>query len=395
MLTAALMAATGGLIGLDEDPAELAPVLCICLTVFLFVGLLRLLSWVHRDEVPPPGTGTTSSSLLASVMQLERCMVQERPVNFKRVTWSPDGSHILAVSDNNLIEVYNEEYNMSASYSCPGNVNDAVWYPWMNKCLSGSNCFLICSHDQPLKLLDGITGLVRSNYRPVDHKDELDSCSSCAFAPDGHSIYAGSRERIYTFEYSASTSVNSLKTRETRRSREGQGGVISCLAPRWDDTGVLAAGSFSGSIGIYDMRSADLVMLLPGACGVTQLQFDRLDGMRLYSAHRHLGAIQSWDLRNAQTTSPLQRNDNTNQRIYFTTDGNRLFTGSCTTGELLEYSEMQSDSLQVKVHEGLHGDRIGAVSLHPTDSSRLLTCSGQRHYDPLEPIDNSIKIWRV
>eukprot|EP00952_Eustigmatos_sp_NYUAD-ZCMA_P010151 41798-Eustigmatos_ZCMA.PRE.1 len=44
-------------------------------------------------------------------------------------------------------------------------------------------------------------------------------------------------------------------TCKTRRSRHGQRGIISALAVSPDGSGTYAAGSFSGGVGLYDLRA--------------------------------------------------------------------------------------------------------------------------------------------
>lgn len=64
-------------------------------------------------------------------------------------------------------------------------------------------------------------------------------------------------------------------TIKTKSSAGQQRGIISALAvPSSGD--LLAAGSFGGSVGVYDFRSKAAQMLLAGHCGgITHIQFSR------------------------------------------------------------------------------------------------------------------------
>lgn len=154
----------------------------------------------------------------------------------------------------------------------------------------------------------------------------------------------------------------------TRKSKKGQKGVISCLAFNPDHSDLYAAGSFLKSIGLYDSRADELLLLLrdknqrangrrgkpspvattnnDGAVsdqkygngaisstpmgGVTQVQFSP-DGQYLYSASRQDPFIRCWDIRNtANVLFRLERQgDLTNQRLGFdvSSDGRWLSTG--------------------------------------------------------------------
>ena len=153
----------------------------------------------------------------------------------------------------------------------------------------------------------------------------------------------------------------------TRKSKKGQKGVISCLAFNPDHSDLYAAGSFLKSIGLYDSRAEELLLLLrdknqrangrrgkpspvvatnddgaglgkngsdatssPPMGGLTQVQFSP-DGLYLYSASRQDPFIRCWDIRNtANVLFRLERpGELTNQRLGFnvSSDGRWLSTG--------------------------------------------------------------------
>lgn len=286
---------------------------------------------------------------------------------------------------------------MSDFVSCES-VSDACWYPWMRSDVSATCCYLACSRDQPLKLIDSCTGSVRASYIPRNAQDELDGgCVSCCFSPDGKLIWAGSREAIYRLDTaSPGAPSTAIKTTPSRKSREGQCGLISCLKPRWDDTGVLAAGSFNGSIGIYDTRVPEdetCVLLMKGDYGVTQVAFNELNGMELFSGHRQSDQILGWDLRTGQKTFKIGPRETKNQRINFTQANHFIYTGTSSRGDLLQFDLANPLSFSVV---GSCDDVICGVSINPRNPDILATCSGQRHINEPHPTpDNSVRVWNL
>ncbi|KAI9294867.1 hypothetical protein K502DRAFT_239693 [Neoconidiobolus thromboides FSU 785] len=88
---------------------------------------------------------------------------------FKHAIWSPDGSRILSDRSDKNITVLNSsnltnkqedniELKPSFSISRPVPTCSMVWYPYMNIQDEITNCFLIGSTDNPIHLIDGITG---------------------------------------------------------------------------------------------------------------------------------------------------------------------------------------------------------------------------------------------
>ncbi|KAF9913234.1 Telomerase Cajal body protein 1 [Lobosporangium transversale] len=232
----------------------------------------------------------------------------------------------------------------------------------------------------------------------------------------------------------------------TRKSKEGQKGVISCLAFNPDHSDVYAAGSYLKTIGLYDARAEELIILLrdnhkkkekPGYFhsspmgGVTQVRFSP-DGQYLYSASRQDPLIRCWDTRNtADVVYCLERpGELTNQRISFdiSSDGRWLTTGdmngdisifdlrgldrpmssttkiaTTTTTTRGKAAEMTSDIIltnagdedgydgvneENKINDRLvsrlhvHDDVVSAATFHPS-GALLATCSGQRKYELL------------
>lgn len=115
-----------------------------------------------------------------------------------------------------------------------------------------------------------------------------------------------------------------LKTNATRRDKGGQKGIISAISFSQHNVGTYAAGSFNGSVVLYDEDTgARATAHLDGVQGggVTQLAYHPLDGNTLFVASRRSDAIQVFDLRD--TSAPvarLERSADTNQRIEFGLD---------------------------------------------------------------------------
>lgn len=111
----------------------------------------------------------------------------------------------------------------------------------------------------------------------------------------------------------------------------GIAGIISSLAFSPNQSGLLAAGSFSGSIGLYDTSSRNsLVSLLysEAKAGVTQVKFHPASHL-LYAASRISPVIEVWDLRRLdRVLGMLPRAGETNQRLRFDIDATGEYLAS-------------------------------------------------------------------
>lgn len=216
-------------------------------------------------------------------------------------------------------------------------------------------------------------------------------CYSCR-------IYCGSNNMVEIFDTTRPGKDSTKRpTCPTRRSKKGQKGVISSLAFNPDHSNLYAAGSYLKTIGLYDGRADELLLLLrdkhlnsrkraklssgtssteagasttsqgqdqkrPPMGAVTQVQFTP-DGLHLYSASRQDSYIRCWDIRNTvQVLHRLERpGDVTNQRLSFdiSSDGKWLSTGDMN-GDISIFNlenpvdgEVERLTTRIRGHEGM------------------------------------------
>ena len=283
---------------------------------------------------------------------------------------SPDGTELLASMDSGHMTVLNPNNELECTGKIKGHMsgfNDFDWYPWMNSSLKGSDLFLTSSKDLPIQLWSSSEGKVVCSWTAKDHLDQVANCLSVSFSPDGQKIVSGGQDKIWIFDTNrpGANSVCEFQTIPRKKSKSGLRGLISCLNFRYDDTGVFAAGSFKGSVGVYDSRtlsdrnSSSFCLFEAHKNGVSQVKFLN-DGWSILTAGRRDKTLKKWDLRMIQVNDPISEYivnepNRTNQRLYFdTTSIGKLFTGSAES--LLEF-EISS------------GELLKAISLGNTVSS--------------------------
>ncbi|KAF9333193.1 Telomerase Cajal body protein 1 [Linnemannia elongata] len=352
---------------------------------------------------------------------------------FKALKWSPDGSCLLSTSNDNCMRIFalpdltaepkDSQLNPGVLIREGEVIYDMCWYPGMNSADSATCCLLSSSRDHPVHLWDAFTGELRCSYTLVDHCEVNFAPNALCFNLDGSKIYCGSNNMIQIFDTTRpGKDCQKKPTVPTRKSKKGQKGVISCLAFNPDHSDLYAAGSFLKSIGLYDSRAEELLLLLrdknqrangrrgklspvvaandDGAGpaknessptlsspmgGLTQVQFSP-DGLYLYSASRQDPFIRCWDIRNtANVLFRLERpGELTNQRLEFdvSSDGRWLSTGDMngdiSVFDLSNPTDPDSERLVTRIHG--HNDVISSAAFHPT-GSMLATSSGQRKYE--------------
>ncbi|KAH9819500.1 WD40-repeat-containing domain protein [Melampsora americana] len=314
---------------------------------------------------------------------------------------SSDGSTIITEAEDRVIrlfdcppaaeiessddpqEVLPEEWTSRKEITAADAVLSTCWFPHSRSDDPARYCFATAVKDHPIHLLDATDGRLRASYPLVDHREQMVAPHSMLFSQDGTSLYASHECAIEIFDISRPGCPGErYKTSPTRRSRDGQKGIISTLAADPTHTGLLAAGSFSGQIGIYDTLASELSpqMIFHSAehTGITQVKFHLLNERVLFTASRRSNSIECWDLRYAAACfHTFHRPGHTNQRLSFDIDysGFNLATGA-QDGKIRVYRLDHLDSEPV-LKMTLHSDVIGSVAFSPAGCS-IVSCSGSR-----------------
>ncbi|KAG7342070.1 bestrophin, RFP-TM, chloride channel [Nitzschia inconspicua] len=367
--------------------------------------------------------------------------------------FSPDGYCVLTAKRNQL-QLYNTPlckhertaaWDPVLTYDTGDAVRSYSWYPRMKSSDAASCCFVGVSRDSPIHLYDAYTQQIRATYCPHNAMDELESPSTVCFVEDGQQLVTGgfkTDRMLHVFDISrpGRQSSSVLKMGKTRRSKDGQKGLVSALAYS-QDKGVLAVGTYSpGSIYLYDLRmyanapAAEVIMsgnclsghgksrprgkrkrILDDAAdldcyeeddtadtsvdfsaakrqwfqsrtrsGVTQLEFDSASDF-LFSCSRKSKAVIQWDLRKLSSCNfcpgiaSYEMENDTNQVVEFQLYENQIWMGG------MDKCVRTYDQLSGKLLSKLGGfrDAVNGVSVatNATSSGTMLAVStGTRHF---------------
>lgn len=265
-----------------------------------------------------------------------------------------------------------------------GAIYDYAWYPHMDSTNPATCCFLSSSKDHPLHLWDAYTGACRASYVAYNHLDEVVAAHSLAFDPSGGRIFTGFERTIRVFDLARPGRQCEVRpTCATRRSRDGQRGIISCFAFAPDGSGLYAAGSYGGTIGLYaDSDPRRVIMELggePTSGGVTGLAFSQ-DSLLLYTGARRDGALCCWDVRrNGVLLARFERACPTNQRIGFELLGSASegLLSASQDGRVLAYATAQPEEPPTTLLT--FSDATNAATMHPW-LPLLAVAAGERHF---------------
>ncbi|GAA5913377.1 hypothetical protein JCM6882_004104 [Rhodosporidiobolus microsporus] len=321
---------------------------------------------------------------------------------FRDVDVCPDGSCVLAAGDDRSLSLFTLPSTSAPASPAPLNpywthlpsdtLLSTAWYPGASSADPSMFAFAAAVKDHPVTLLDGFERRVRASYPIVDHVERFVAPHSMVFSPDGTSLYCGFENAIEIFDVSTPGAAgHRLNTTPTRSSKSGQKGIISALAfsPAGTSSGspVLAAGSFAGTVGLYDPSShSPMIDLLDPTQkgGVTQLVFNPFSPHLLFVASRQSTSLDVFDLRNTKSPSShgkMRRSARTNQRMRCSIDptGTWLAAGD-QNGDLSVFSAQPlPDQLEPVTTFSLSDEPLGATVFHPS-LPLLITCSGTRNF---------------
>ncbi|XP_046574729.1 telomerase Cajal body protein 1-like [Haliotis rubra] len=323
--------------------------------------------------------------------------------------WSPDGACILTNSNDNCLLLFNlpegvytdgqdipEDMIPALKMKESELIYDFCWYPMMHSSDPTSCCFVSTSRETPVHMWDAFTGELRCSYRAFNQVDEVTAAHSLAFNLDGSKLYTGFNKMIRVFD--TARPGRDFHSRPTY-AKQGQCGIISCIAMSPTEQGLYAAGSYSRSIALYHEPKGDMACMFQGQQGgVTHIMFSP-DGTKLYAGGRKDPEIVCWDLRKPGTILFVAlRQVQTNQRIYFDLDstGKYMISGN-HNGTVSVWDTLQPPKAGMLDSEPLikpvlnyqaHTDVVNGLSVHRS-MPLMCTTSGQRHYPALGDSDDS------
>jgi WD40 repeat protein len=309
----------------------------------------------------------------------------ELPDCAKGLKWAPDGTCFLSACDDNSIRIYElparvlgggvggrggglaERLAPAVTTRESETVYDACWYPRMHSSEPATCCFASTSRDQPVHLWDAFSGRLRASYTAYDHNDEVTAAYSLAFSLDGARLLSGFDRAVRVFDVSRpGRHVETRPTVRSRAARDGQRGILSCIAVDPSASGVYAVGSYSGATGVYSEAAGELVCLLGGhTAGVTHVAFAP-DGRTLVTGARQDGRLICWDIRQTgRALRTCERVARSNQRILFSVDASSrwLATGS-QDGRALAF-DLAADASAPPLVLAQTARCANAVMLHP------------------------------
>ena len=348
----------------------------------------------------------------------QRSGFQNASNHFKSAQWSPDGTSILTSSADNILRSFILPPDLLtpphpttlqpyAHHHSPEPVYAATFHPSYNL-QEPPTCLVLASpRSLPIRLFSPFTtDKILASYPLVNPTTEAwISPHSLLFHPhETNTFLAGSQSCVSVFDLNRNGDGPVTRT-HTTPSRWGRGaanghqgqvgmkGIVSALG--MGSEGILAAGTYSRWVGLYDgfgrgRGAGAAVFSLAGAKdddvkrdggrGITQLLWSAC-GRYLCVVERCSDGIGVWDIRGTGKRLAWLRGRNamTPQRLSVEVLGGEVWAGGL-------------DGM-VRVWEGIgtregvmdsgwefraHDDAVSSTTLHASGSV-MATCSGQRH----------------
>lgn len=341
----------------------------------------------------------------------------------KEAQWSPDGTCLITNSADNGIRTFVVppdllEEDKQPHDLRPYSIIDSPEPVKAYDCFTGYNLadpstmlILSSQRDHPTRLHNALDGSKVASYPLINPTTEVFiSPHSLLFTRGGSHFVAGSENLISVFDASrvGQGPISYLPTRPRRGSGVmGMKGVVSAL-DNDEPSGLLAAGSFSRHVGLYDnsgqgecvgvfcVEGTDADKHIGGA-GITQVKWSS-EGRYLYIAERKSDGVMFYDIRNTgQLLGWLAgRNARTNQRlgidVVSSQEGTTVWAGG-VDGYVRQWVNPHQHIGAVDFGMELrgHNDVVSSVVSHASGNV-LASCSGQRHAEG-EAVDSTLKIW--
>lgn len=268
-----------------------------------------------------------------------------------------------------------------------------------------TNLVLATPNGNPLQLKNLILNQTVMSY-DLKRNEDFISPLALVFSNNHDHFVTGSNKRIAIFDVNVKRPIQNLPTSSTG---VGVRGIVSSLAI--SPMGVLAAGTFSRWIGLYDAegRGAEQACFsvgnerpcIPGR-GVSSLHWSA-DGFYLYVVERYSACVLVYDMRRGQLLSKLcGRYGRTYQHLGVQTGhdwlGSQAVLAGGTDGRISVWhcpQWFEGDVEPNSTHQ-MHADAVSSVAVRSQGCGRYLaTCSGSRRTSGVvsSGSDFSVKIW--
>ncbi|CAD6564022.1 MAG: hypothetical protein ASARMPRED_002652 [Alectoria sarmentosa] len=348
-----------------------------------------------------------SDNPASSLDPTKRTQTQNGRNYFKSAQWSPDGTTILTSSVDKTLRSFilppdlltpphPQNIQPYAIHQSPEPLYATTFHPSYNL-QEPSTCLALASpRSLPIRLFSPFTAdRILASYPLVSPTTEAwVAPHSLLFDPqEVNTFFAGSESCVSVFDVNRNGDgpVMRMHTTPSRRggaAGQGQGmkGIVSALG--LSSEGVLAAGTYSRWVGLYDgfgrgentgVFSVGTEVEAEGGGGITQVVWSAC-GRYLCVVERASDGVGVWDIRGTgKRLAWLRgRNAKTQQRLSVGVMGGELWAGAVDgMVRVWEGLGMMEGLLDPDWEFKAHEDAVSSTILHPSGSV-LASCSGQR-----------------
>lgn len=341
----------------------------------------------------------------------KRSQLQNECNYFKSAQWSPDGTTILTSSADNILRSFilpadlltpphPQKLQPYAVHQSPEPSYTTAFHPSYNL-QELSTCLTLASpRSLPIRLFSPFTAdRILASYPLVNPTTEawIAPHSLLFNTQEVNTFFAGSESCVSVFDVNRDgdgpvTRMHTTPSRRGGAAGHGQGmkGIVSAMG--MSSEGMLAAGTYSRWLGLYDgfgrggnagVFSVSTEDEVERGGGITQVVWSTC-GRYLCVVERATDGVGIWDIRGTgrRLAWLRSRNARTQQRLGVEVVGGEVWAGALDgvvrVWEGLGMVEGVMDpSWEFRAHE----DAVSSATLHPCGSV-LATCSGQRHALP-------------
>ncbi|KAL2870642.1 uncharacterized protein BJX67DRAFT_244626 [Aspergillus lucknowensis] len=252
------------------------------------------------------------------------------PNYFKSAEWSPDNTTLLTDSADHNLRTYILPPDLLDKKESPHQLSPfsvfssgeptyaSTFYPFFSLREPSSALFLSSVRDHPIRLTSALEPTSLATYSLVNPTTEaFITPHSLVYPPSlgGTHFLTGSDSLICLFDVSRPGNEGPVSWMPTIPSKRkqlvgggiGMKGIVSAMAVNPTECGILAAGTFSRNVGLYDSNGSGQSLGTfnvakteadrdIGGCGITQLIWSPC-GRYLYIAERKSDGVMIYDIR--------------------------------------------------------------------------------------------------